>query len=42
MQRRVLVYGGRGALGSKIVEIFKNEKWVRIYVIKTELISLLI
>jgi len=25
--RRVLVYGGRGALGSKIVEMFKQQKW---------------
>lgn len=26
---RVLVYGGRGALGSAVVDYFKSKSWVR-------------
>lgn len=26
---RVLVYGGRGALGSAVVDFFKSKSWVR-------------
>lgn len=28
---RVLVYGGRGALGSAVVDYFKSKSWVRKY-----------
>ena len=28
---RVLVYGGRGALGSAVVDFFKSKSWVRLY-----------
>ena len=27
---RVLVYGGRGALGSAVVDFFKSKSWVRL------------
>ena len=26
---RVLVYGGRGALGSAVIDFFKSKSWVR-------------
>ena len=28
---RVLVYGGRGALGSAVVDFFKSKSWVRLH-----------